>query len=177
MPANTPSDDSSSKSEKQTLGGYEILGKIGQGAMGVVFKARQVSMNRIVELKVLPQRLAKNAEFVDRFLREAHSAARLNHTNIVQAFDAGEAGGYYYLAMEFVDGPSLDELLKTSGALSEQRALEIVRDIARALEAAQSAGLIHRDVKPANILLTSAAKRSWPTSGSRANHSSTATAA
>ena len=140
---------------RKTLGGYELLGKIGQGAMGAVFKARQTSMDRVVALKVLPQRLAKDKEYVARFLREARSAARLNHVKVVKAFDAGEADGYYYLAMEFVDGPSLDDLLKMSGALSEQRALEITRDIAQALEAAHRVGLIHRDVKPANILLTS----------------------
>ena len=140
---------------KQTLGGYELLAKVGQGTMGAVYKTRQISMNRVVALKVLSQQLAENAEFVARFLREAQAAARVNHTNIVQAFDTGEADGHYYLAMEFVDGPSLDELLTATGALPEQRALEITRDIASGLRAAHGAGLIHRDVKPANILLTS----------------------
>ena len=140
---------------KQLLGGYELLGKIGQGAMGAVFKARQTSMDRVVALKVLPQRLARNKEFVARFLREARSAGRLNQPSIVQAFDAGEADGYYYIAMEYVDGPSVDALLKTGNALAERRALEIARDVAQALEFAHQAGLIHRDVKPANILLTS----------------------
>ena len=154
MAATSAANGRSGDAKRKELGGYELLNEVGRGAMGAVFKARQRSMNRIVALKVLPQRLAKNAEFVARFLREAQSAARLNHVNIVQAFDAGQAGGYYYLSMEFVEGPCLDKLLRTSGALSEQRALEIVRDIARALEAAHGAGLIHRDVKPANILLT-----------------------
>ena len=154
MASNGSGGDLSPKNSKQTLGGYELLDKVGQGAMGAVFKARQVSINRIVALKVLPQRLAKNAEFVARFLREAQSAARLNHANIVQAYDAGQADGYYYFAMEFIDGPGLDALLHTTGALSEQRALEITRDIVRALETAHNAGIIHRDVKPANILLT-----------------------
>ena len=137
-----------------TLGGYELLGKIGQGAMGAVFRARQTSMDRVVALKVLPQRLAKNKEFVARFLREARSAGRLNQPCIVQAFDAGEADGYYYIAMEYVDGPCLDDLLETDGALPEKQALEIARDIAKALKYAHATGLIHRDVKPANILLT-----------------------
>ena len=155
MASNGSSDESSSKGAGQTLGGYELLGKIGQGAMGAVFKARQKSMDRIVAVKVLPQRLAKNKEFVARFLREAHSAGKLNQPCIVQAFDAGEADGYYYIAMEYIDGPCLDDLLETDGALPEQQALEIARDIARALGYAHGAGLIHRDVKPANILLTS----------------------
>ena len=154
MSSNVSDNDSGSKSAKQTLGGYELLGKIGQGAMGAVFMARQTSMDRVVALKVLPQRLAKNKDFVARFLREARSAGKLNQPSIVQAFDAGEADGYYYIAMEYIDGPGLDDLLETDGALSEQRALEIVRDIARALGYAHRAGLIHRDVKPANILLT-----------------------
>ena len=140
----------------QALGGYELLGQIGRGAMGAVFKARQKSMDRVVALKVLPQRLARNKEFVARFLREARSAGRLTEPSIVQAFDAGEADGYYYIAMEYIDGPCLDDHLQTAGALPERQALEIARDIARALGYAHAVGLIHRDVKPANILMTSA---------------------
>ena len=155
MSSNASESDSGLRGTQKMLGGYELLGKIGQGAMGAVFKARQVSMNRTVALKVMPQRLAKNKEFVARFLREAHSAGKLNQPCIVQAFDAGEADGYYYIAMEYIDGPCLDDVLETDGALPEQQALEIARDIAKALGYAHKAGLIHRDVKPANILLTS----------------------
>ena len=138
---------------KTTIGGYEIIAKIGQGAMGTVFKARQVSMDRIVALKILKPDFAKDHSFVARFLREARAAAQLNHPNIVQAFDAGNADGYSYFAMEYVDGHSLQGILNTAGALSESRALEITRDIAFALDCAHMAGVIHRDVKPDNILI------------------------
>lgn len=137
------------------VGGYEILSKLGQGGMGAVFKARQVSVNRVVALKILPPRLAKNREYVERFFREARSAARLNHRNIVQAIDAGEAGGYHYFAMEYVDGQPVSDLLKGGQPLPERQALEIARDVARALAHAHEAGIIHRDIKPANILLAS----------------------
>jgi len=139
---------------RKSVGGFEILGKIGQGGMGAVFKARQVSMDRVVALKVLPQRLAKNKGFVERFLREARAAAKLDHPNIIQAIDAGHADGYYYFAMEYVEGETLQGLLQRAGALREVRAFEIVRDVLRGLERAHAAGIIHRDVKPDNILIT-----------------------
>jgi len=137
------------------VGGYQVVAKLGQGGMGAVFKAVQLSIDRTVALKILPPRLAKNQEYVTRFFREARSAARLNHPNIVQAFDAGEADGYYYFAMEFVDGQPVANLLQAGNPLPERQALEIVRDIARALNYAHEAGIVHRDIKPANILLTS----------------------
>jgi formylglycine-generating enzyme required for sulfatase activity/serine/threonine protein kinase len=142
-----------SSSNTKRLGGFELIGKIGQGAMGAVFKARQISIDRPVALKVLPQRLSKNKQFVERFLRESRAAAKLNHPNIVQAIDAGLASGYYYFAMELVDGPTLRSLMNAEGRLPERRALEIVRDIARALDYAHGMGIIHRDIKPENILL------------------------
>ena len=122
--------------------------------MGAVFLARQISMDRNVALKVLPLRLARNERFVKRFLREARSAARLSHRNIVHGIDAGHAEGHYYFAMEYVDGPSLYTMLRDGGPLPERRALEITRDVARALYHAHSeANIIHRDVKPGNILI------------------------
>ena len=84
------------------IGGYEIVARIGQGAMGAVFKARQISMDRMVALKILPSKLATDTEYVDRFLREARAVAKLNHVNIIQGIDVGEADGYYYFAMEYV---------------------------------------------------------------------------
>jgi len=146
--------NSGSNAGKKMVGGFEILEKIGQGAMGAVFKARQVSVDRIVALKVLPPKFAKDEAFVTRFLREARSAAKLSHPNIVEAIDAGQAAGYYYFAMEFVDGRTLSDIVKAEGTLPERRALEIVRDVARALDCAHEAGLIHRDVKPDNVLVT-----------------------
>jgi eukaryotic-like serine/threonine-protein kinase len=138
------------------IGGFELISKIGQGGMGAVFKARQKSLDRIVALKVLPPSIAKDAKFIERFQREARACAKLNHPNIVQGVDVGkdEASGVWYFAMEFIDGPSVLKALKTDGPIPETRALEIARDVARALECAASHGIVHRDIKPDNILLT-----------------------
>lgn len=138
---------------KRILGGFELFHQIGRGASGTVFKARQLSTGRVVALKVLPPSLARNAAFVERFLREARAAARLNHPNIVQGIDVGQAGPYCYFAMEYVAGRSAREEVRATGPLSEWRALEIMRDTARALAHAHSMGIIHRDIKPDNILI------------------------
>jgi len=137
------------------IGGFEVLGTLGRGGMGTVLKARQVSMARLVALKVLPQRLAKDETFVARFIREAHAAAKLRHPHIVQGYDAGLADGYYYFAMEYVDGKGLDAILAREGPLEQGRALEILKQACSALCAAHEAGIVHRDVKPSNILLDS----------------------
>jgi len=97
--------------EPKRLGGFELLGRLGKGGMGTVLKARQVSMNRLVALKILPKKLAQDEGFVKRFVREARSAAALHHTNIVQAYDVGLTEGYYYFAMEYVEGEGLDAVL------------------------------------------------------------------
>ncbi|MGE0433036.1 MAG: protein kinase [Planctomycetota bacterium] len=135
--------------------GYEIVSKIGAGAMGAVYKARQISMDRIVALKVLPPKLARNKQYIDRFLREARAAARLNHENIVGAFDIGECNGLYYFAMEFVEGTTVKDLLAEKKALQEREALELVRQVAMALSHASEQGIVHRDIKPDNIMITS----------------------
>ena len=155
MSSDSQAGNSTKTGQKRAIGGFEIIAKLGQGAMGAVFKARQVSVDRIVALKVLPRNLAKNENYVVRFLREAHAAAKLDHVNIVQGIDAGQADGYHYFAMEFVDGNTLRDVLTAQGKLSEQHALEIARDVARALDCAHEAGLIHRDVKPDNVLIAS----------------------
>jgi serine/threonine-protein kinase len=138
----------------QQIPGYQLLEKVGQGSMGIVFKARQLSMNRLVAIKVLQPRLATNPKDLERFLREAHLAAKLSHHNIVQAIDAGSTGKVHYFVMEYVEGTTLDQFLKESKVFSEREALEIILQIARALEHAQGRQLIHRDIKPANIVLT-----------------------
>jgi serine/threonine-protein kinase len=143
-----------SDSKASNIGGFELLATLGKGGMGVVFKARQVSMDRIVALKVLPPNLAKNEAYVQRFLREARSAAKLNHPNIVQGIDVGQAEGHYYFAMEFVDGSTVKEMIKQQGRLDEKTALNIVGAIARGLEHAHEHGIIHRDIKPDNIMVT-----------------------
>jgi serine/threonine-protein kinase len=137
-----------------SIQGYKILTKIGQGAMGSIYKALQISMDRIVAIKVLSPKYAQNEKFRERFLREARAVARLNHPNIIQGIDVGESNGIHYFAMEYIDGPTVGELLKRGGALDEKRALHIVIQIARALQHAFNHGIIHRDIKPDNIMLT-----------------------
>ena len=137
--------------------GFEILDILGQGGMGVVYKARQSSLGRIVALKVLTPRLAGNAEFVARFEREAKILASLNHPNVVQVYDFGRAsdlvaGDFLYLVMEHVDGSTLEDALQRKPA-DLPTLVRRIRDVARGLEAVHGAGLIHRDLKPANILL------------------------
>jgi serine/threonine-protein kinase len=147
-------DEDSMYRPAQQIPGFQILSKLGQGAMAVVFKAKQLSLDRIVAIKVLPKRLSENKEFVERFYREGRAAARLNHPNIVQAFDVGEAGGYHYFVMEYIDGQTAYDLLTDGRPLEEARAVSIVRQTAMALEHAHAQGFIHRDVKPKNIMLT-----------------------
>ena len=137
----------------QQIPGFQILSKVGQGAMAVVFKAKQLSLDRIVAIKVLPKRLSENPEFVERFYREGRAAARLNHANIVQAYDVGESGGYHYFVMEYIDGQTVYDLLADDRRLKEPEALRITLQTAKALEHAHSHDLIHRDVKPKNLML------------------------
>jgi len=137
-----------------SIQGYKIISKIGQGAMGSIYKALQVSMDRIVAIKCLAPKYAQNDKFRERFLREARAVARLNHPNIIQGIDVGDSNGVHYFAMEYIDGPTVGELLKRGGALDEKRALNIVTQIARALQHAFNHGIIHRDIKPDNIMLT-----------------------
>ncbi|MFW6107113.1 MAG: protein kinase domain-containing protein [bacterium] len=136
------------------LGDFEFLERIGTGAVGGVFKARQRSMDRIVAVKVLKPRLANDAAYVERFAREARAAARLSHPNIVLAIDAGEDHGYYYFAMEYVEGHTVGLLLK-AGPLEERAALQIARQVAAAIDYAWSQErIVHRDIKPGNIIIT-----------------------
>lgn len=139
--------------DKPRIGGYELDKTIGKGAMGAVYKARQISMDRIVALKLLPRRLSRDANFVKRFMREARMCARLNHPNIVSAIDVGESNGYHYFAMEFVEGKTLERVLKREKRIPEDRALTIAAQIVQGLQHAASHGIVHRDIKPANIMI------------------------
>lgn len=141
-------------SSKLQIPGYEILGRIGQGAMGSVYKARQVSMDRVVAVKVLSGRYSKDPSFVERFLREARAVAKLNHENVISGIDVGELNGTHYFVMEFVDGAPVSNVMKREGRLSEKRCLEIAQHVARALGHAHKHGIVHRDVKPENIMIT-----------------------
>jgi serine/threonine protein kinase len=134
-----------------TFKGFEVLEVLGQGGMGVVYKARQQSLNRLVALKLLNSQLATSEEFGARFDREAKVLASLNHPNVVQVFDFGKEDGLLYLVMEHVDGPTLEDGMKKKG--DPARFLSAVRDVARGLERVHQAGLVHRDVKPSNILM------------------------
>ncbi|MEX0774704.1 MAG: protein kinase [Phycisphaeraceae bacterium] len=136
--------------------GYQILDKLGAGAMATVYKARQLSLDRIVAVKVLPQRYTNNREFIERFYAEGRAAAKLNHPNIVQAVDVGQAGEYHYFVMEYVEGHTVFDHITDKGRYTESEALAIILQIARALEHAHKAGFIHRDVKPKNIMITHA---------------------
>jgi len=134
-------------------GNYIIQDKIGQGGMGMVFKALSRRLNRVIALKVLPPSFAQKTNAVQRFQREVQAVARLSHANIVSSFDAGEDKGVYFLAMEFVDGTDLSRLVKQQGTLSPEAAVACLLQAARGLEYAHAAGIIHRDIKPGNLLL------------------------
>ncbi len=136
------------------IAGYEILEKVGQGGMGAVYRAKQLSLDRIVALKVLVPSLAQDPSYIERFFREARAASRLVHPNIVYAYDVGQSGPYYYLAMEFVDGETVLEIIKREGPIPEKRALRIAAQVANALDCAYKAGMVHRDIKPDNIMVT-----------------------
>jgi serine/threonine-protein kinase len=145
-----------SKAAVHQIPGYKILGKLGAGAMAIVYKAKQLSLNRIVAIKVLPKRFSENPEYVERFYKEGQAAAKLNHNNIVQAIDVGEAGGYHYFVMEYVEGKTIYDDLAAGKVFSENEALEIIIQVAHALAHAHAKGLIHRDVKPKNIMINTA---------------------
>src|SRR5215472_15342845 len=130
----------------------EILGLLGRGGMGIVYKARQKHLDRVVALKVLPPEISRDRSFADRFAREARALARLNHPNIVSIFDSGEADGLFYFVMEFVDGTNLRQSLQAK-QISPREALAIVPVICEALQYAHDMGIVHRDIKPENVLV------------------------
>jgi serine/threonine protein kinase len=136
------------------LGDFRLLRRLGQGAMAVVYKAQQLSLDRPVALKILFPHVAANPKLRERFYREARILGQLDHPNIVQGYAVGEENGLHYCAMEFVDGESLQRWLARLGRLSVGDAVHIALACARALDYAHGLGLIHRDVKPDNILIT-----------------------
>lgn len=134
------------------LGQYEIIELIGKGGMGVVYKARQLTLDRIVALKILSPSLSKNSEFLERFHREAKVLAELNHPNIVSIYDKGIENDMVFFVMEYVDGVSLRKLISDK-VLSPEEALKLVPQMCDALDYAHSQGIVHRDIKPENILI------------------------
>ncbi|WZO99683.1 serine/threonine-protein kinase [Isosphaeraceae bacterium EP7] len=140
--------------QKLEIPGYQIIDKLGKGSMGMVYKARQTSVDRIVAVKVLLDALAKNKEFIKRFDREAKIAAKLSHSNIVNAIDAGQIDDHHYFVMEYVEGATIKDELEKGKIFDEKVALKVVLAVAEALKHAHERGLIHRDIKPENIILT-----------------------
>ena len=140
--------------ETKSLGKYEIVSELGRGGMGVVFKAWEESLQRFVAIKMLGDQLTNDENLVARFLREARSVADLNHPNIVQVFAVDTHEGRPYFAMEFVEGESLTELIRTSRKVEPERALTLLKEVASGLSAAHDKGVVHRDIKPDNIMLT-----------------------
>jgi hypothetical protein len=144
------------------IASYQLEEEIGRGGMAVVYRARDVRLGRWVALKVLAQDYAQDEAFRQRFIRESQTAASVDHPNIIPIFDAGEASGVLYIAMRYVAGQDVHSLLHSAGRLPVARALGIVGQVASALDAAHACGLVHRDVKPANMLLGGVADTGRP---------------
>ncbi len=139
-----------------TLGPFVLLERIGEGGMGQVFKARQKVLNRIVALKVIRKECLGNPKVILRFQREIRAAGQLSHPHIVRAYDADQVNGTYYIAMEYIDGVDLSQLVKDHGPLPVDQACEYIRQAALGLQHAFERGMVHRDIKPANLLVTRA---------------------
>jgi serine/threonine protein kinase/formylglycine-generating enzyme required for sulfatase activity len=137
------------------IGSYVVLERLGEGGMGQVFKARHQHMDRVVAIKVMRKESLQSADSVRRFYQEIKAAAALMHPNIVMAFDAGQVGTTHYYSMEYVDGPDLDRLVSQSGPLPVAQACDFIRQAALGLQHAHERGLVHRDVKPSNLLVSS----------------------
>lgn len=138
----------------KTLGGYKLLQRLGRGGMGTVYRALQLSLNREVALKILSPELSRDPAFVERFLKEARAAGQLNHPNIVQVYDVAQDSGLLFYAMEFVPGGTVEDKLNKDGPLPWQDALKLLNDAARGLQYAELKKIVHRDIKPDNLMLT-----------------------
>ena len=137
-----------------TIGGYRIESVAGRGGMGVVYIATQLRLNRLVALKAITPDLADDQSFRERFVHESQIAASIDHPNVIPVYEAGEDDGLLYLSMRYVEGTDLGRLLRAEGRVEPARAALIVAQVADALDAAHARGLVHRDVKPANILVS-----------------------
>src|SRR6266550_1216619 len=154
--APAPPPDPADRMVGTTLGRYRIEAKIDEGAMGAVYLAEHTRLGKHVALKVMGQRLFRNQVARQRFVDESRTVASLDHPNIIPVFDADEIGDELFIAMRYVDGEDLGRLIDREGALDPERAIAIVAQVGAALDAAHARGLIHRDVKPGNILIASA---------------------
>lgn len=133
---------------------YRIVGELGRGGMGIVYKVQDTVLDRLVAFKVLPQALTENEQAIQNFMREAQAAAKLNHPNIVTVYDTGEQNGHFYIAMEYVEGTTLKEILRRRGAISPTGILHVLMQISEALAYAHEKKVVHRDIKPANAMWT-----------------------
>jgi len=133
-------------------GRYQIVGELGRGGMGIVYKVQDTVLDRLVAFKVLPRAVSENAQAITNFMREAQAAAKLNHPNIVTVYDTGEQQGRYYIAMEYVEGTTLKEILKRRGTISASGIVHILLQVSEALAYAHEKNVMHRDVKPANVM-------------------------
>jgi len=140
--------------QKRQIPGYQLVERLGAGAMATVYKAKQLSLDRMVAVKVLPRKFTMKPEFVRRFYEEGRAAAKLNHPNIVGALDVGEAADTHYFVMEYVEGKTVFDDVTKKGRYTEQEAIDIAIQVTSALEHAHAKGFIHRDVKPKNIMIT-----------------------
>jgi serine/threonine protein kinase len=138
---------------KKQIGGYRLVKRIGEGGMGEVYLAEQLSMHRTVAIKILHQKWADDEEFRKRFLLEARAAGKLSHPNLIQVFDVGKYQGLYYFSMEYIDGVTVDDIIRHDGPLGLERAIDIVMQVCEALEYLSAQGIVHRDIKPANIMV------------------------
>ncbi|MGO8749620.1 MAG: efflux RND transporter periplasmic adaptor subunit [Thermoguttaceae bacterium] len=156
IPGSSPGSRSNRPFCATTLGEYQLIEELGQGGMGTVYKALHTKLDRVVALKVLSRGRVEDRQAISRFEREMKAVGKISHPNVVQAYDAREIDGMPVLIMEFVDGLDLAEIVRRSGPLPIAEACELVRRTALALECAREHGLVHRDVKPSNIMLTAA---------------------
>ena len=139
---------------KKQIGGYKLLKKIGEGGMGEVYLAEQLSMHRTVALKILHNKWAEDDEFRKRFLLEARAAGKLSHQHLIQVFDVNKYQGLYYFSMEYIDGVTVEDLIKHHGQVPVEKTIEICLQVSQALKYLASHDIVHRDIKPANIMLT-----------------------
>src|SRR5688572_14342373 len=135
-----------------TLAGIRLDEKLGSGGMGSVYLGVQTAMGRRVAVKVLSDHLSSNAEFISRFRREAVTAGKLEHPTIVKVYDIGHEGGRYFIVMEYVEGKSLQRILDVVGAVSPKEAARLLVGVLHGLHHAHGAGIVHRDVKPGNVI-------------------------